>query len=890
MKIKTRFSITIFLFGLIIACVLIFLAIMDNHVKKSGEQDELAKNISQGAMELNYLANDYLIHREDRQIERWRASFARFSARMANLKPETANEKQLVKHMVADVRQLELTFDDVLTGIQHFPNNQSDGYLFSELFSVSSSRLAVQTQGLFSDSQRLNGLIRSRLDRLANIRTFLVYAILFLFAIFLLANYTFTYRRIMRSVALLRAGMKIIGAGDLDFKMKKEWDDELGEVAEAVNQTTAELKKVTASQADLQKEIYDRKHAEEALRESEKKYRRIVEMANEGIWEVDAERKTTYMNRRMAEMLGYSLDDAIKKSWMDFTDSEGVALSNRNVEKRRRGEPDSYEYKLIRGDGTPLWVHVNAAPIHGVDGTYESSLSMLTDITERKLAEERLRRSEIRWNTAIESFAEGAIIATEDEQVIYWNPAARAMHGISGPDEFIEPLENTPLTFELWTRDGSHKLDLDEWPMRRIKRGESLRNLELRIRRPDQGWEKIFSYSGTMVDTAAGERLIFLTCHDLTELRRAEAALRENREDLDRAQAVGQIGWWRHNTRKNVLTWSAENHRIFGVPEGTPLSYEFFLSMVHPDDRQNVDMQWQAGLRGEPYDFEHRIVVDNKTKWVREKAYLEFDTSGQLLGGFGITQDITTRKQAEEDLRLRTEELAATNKELESFSYSVSHDLRAPLRSIKGFSSILLEDYSGKLDEDAANLLTRIATSTDRMAAIINDMLSLAKISRESTHCQEIDLRSIANSVVNELRNTGPERNVEINIAHELPAFADARLMGIALSNLIGNAWKYSSKNPSARIDIGLMSKEKENIFFVRDNGAGFDMTLAHKLFQPFQRLHPASEFPGTGIGLAIVHRIIGRHGGRIWAESDIEKGSTFYFTLAGLGGGGRRR
>ena len=214
MKIKTRFSITIFLFGLIIACVLIFLAIMDNHVKKSGEQDELAKNISQGAMELNYLANDYLIHREDRQIERWRASFARFSARMANLKPETANEKQLVKHMVADVRQLELTFDDVLTGIQHFPNNQSDGYLFSELFSVSSSRLAVQTQGLFSDSQRLNGLIRSRLDRLANIRTFLVYAILFLFAIFLLANYTFTYRRIMRSVALLRAGMKIIGAGD----------------------------------------------------------------------------------------------------------------------------------------------------------------------------------------------------------------------------------------------------------------------------------------------------------------------------------------------------------------------------------------------------------------------------------------------------------------------------------------------------------------------------------------------------------------------------------------------------------------------------------------------------------------------------------------------------
>jgi light-regulated signal transduction histidine kinase (bacteriophytochrome) len=170
------------------------------------------------------------------------------------------------------------------------------------------------------------------------------------------------------------------------------------------------------------------------------------------------------------------------------------------------------------------------------------------------------------------------------------------------------------------------------------------------------------------------------------------------------------------------------------------------------------------------------------------------------------------------------------------------------------------------------------------MAATIDDLLRLTGISREPLHRQQIDLSLIAKTVIHELRHTEPQRKVAIEIARTLPAFADNRLMTIALSNIIGNAWKYSSKNQDARIEVGILSAKNGNTFFVRDNGAGFDMRFVEKIFQPFQRLHSESQFPGTGIGLAIVQKIIHRHGGKIWAESEIGKGATFYFTLDSSG------
>ncbi|MBI2926821.1 MAG: response regulator [Verrucomicrobia bacterium] len=236
--------------------------------------------------------------------------------------------------------------------------------------------------------------------------------------------------------------------------------------------------------------------------------------------------------------------------------------------------------------------------------------------------------------------------------------------------------------------------------------------------------------------------------------------------------------------------------------------------------------------------------------------------------------------RTQEELHRLNAELAAANQELEAFSYSVSHDLRAPLRAIDGFSQALVEDGAEKLDERSQGHLQRVRAATQRMGELIDDLLNLARVSRAQMHQRHVDLSDLGARVADGLRRTDPERQVEIVIASGLVANGDPRLLQVVLENLLGNAWKFTSKQPNARIELGLDRSANPPTFFLRDNGAGFDMTYAGKLFGAFQRLHSASEFPGTGVGLATVQRVIHRHGGRIWAEAEVGKGATFYFTL----------
>lgn len=256
------------------------------------------------------------------------------------------------------------------------------------------------------------------------------------------------------------------------------------------------------------------------------------------------------------------------------------------------------------------------------------------------------------------------------------------------------------------------------------------------------------------------------------------------------------------------------------------------------------------------------------------------DNAGRLRGFVKITRDITERKRAEEEILRRSMELETANKELETFSYSVSHDLRAPLRGIEGFSQALQEDYEQQLDNTARDYLRRIRTATHRMGELIDDLLNLAHVTRAEIHRESIDLSRLANDVAQEIRSSEPQRTVALKIAEGLQADGDTRLVRVALQNLIGNAWKFTSKRERAEIEFGEKSANGDRAYFVRDNGAGFDPSYASRLFGPFQRLHAATEFPGTGIGLATVQRIVHRHGGAVWAEGLVNRGATIYFTL----------
>lgn len=266
----------------------------------------------------------------------------------------------------------------------------------------------------------------------------------------------------------------------------------------------------------------------------------------------------------------------------------------------------------------------------------------------------------------------------------------------------------------------------------------------------------------------------------------------------------------------------------------------------------------------------------------------ETEKSKVEMANHQLENEIEERKRVEMQIQGMNTELLAANKELEAFSYSVSHDLRAPLRGIDGFSLALLEDYADKLDEDGKDYLQRVRAATQRMGALIDDLLNLSRVTRTEMKLQRADLSAIVQSIAAELQKTQPERQAEFRIEEGVQASVDSHLIRITLENLLGNAWKFTSKRESAWIEFGRTHCDGKLTYYIRDNGAGFDPAYADRLFGAFQRLHDKSDFPGTGVGLATVQRIIHRHGGRIWAESAVERGATFYFTLldARLGGG----
>lgn len=595
----------------------------------------------------------------------------------------------------------------------------------------------------------------------------------------------------------------------------------------------------------------------------------------------DADGCITYVNEKFTELSGYSREEAVGKTHRivnsgyhppEFFSEMWATIT--------AGKIWHGEICNRAKDGRIMWVDATIVPLLDDEGKPERYIGIRFNITPRKLAEEKVAESESRYRLLFENNPYPMwVYDAESLAFLAVNDAAVEHYGYS-KDEFlsmgiadIRPEEDVPGLLENVANTTAAIDSAGIWRHRR-KNG-SIILVEI------NSHELEFD----------GRRARLVLAHDVTDRIRAESEVRESEERYRALASSARMTWLADAS--GMLKKPADNWTEITGLEIRNSPDEWWLEGVHPDDRKFTLRKWRHSIATrEVFEVESRVrSAEGSYRWFYSRGVPVLNVDGTVREWVGMTLDINKRKEAEAELiRLneeleqrvaaRTVELEAANTELEAFSYSVSHDLRAPLRAMDGFSHVLIEDYAGKLDATGLGHLQRIRLASQKMASLIDDLLMLSRISRRELQRRAVNLSEIARSVLREHTDAEPERNVDLCIQDGVIAYCDEHLARVALENLLGNAWKFTSKTDRAEISFGVESQDGLGEIYVRDNGAGFDMAYADKLFGAFQRLHSEGDFPGTGIGLATVKRIIMLHGGSVRAIGEPGKGAAFYFNF----------
>jgi PAS domain S-box-containing protein len=526
--------------------------------------------------------------------------------------------------------------------------------------------------------------------------------------------------------------------------------------------------------------------------------------------------------------------------------------------------------------------------IHGMDALLDIAMSGIGEAyleTKQQLirkqeaaVQDAIKRTqdEKRFRGLLEAAPDGMVIVDQQGTIIMVNAQMEKLFGYNREEVIGQRVEMlVPTRFK------------DVHPFHRGQYAKNSRvrpmgaDLELYARRKD-GTEFPVEISLSPMESEE-DSLIIAALRDITDRKRAEEKFRGLLESApDAVVVVDQQGV--------IQVINSQTEKLFGYDRvqlvGEPVEILVPKRFRKKHARHRFGYYGEHPTRPMGIGLELFGLRQNGTEFPVEISLSPLQTEEGLLVSAAI-RDVTQRKRMEEDvqklnedLKQRAAQLEAANKELEAFSYSVSHDLRAPLRSIDGFSHVVLEDYGEQLPAEARGYLERVRAAAQRMAVLIDDLLNLSRVTRTAVQPRFINLSKMAEEIVQGLQETQPDRQVDVSLTPDLMVEADPHLIHIVLENLLSNAWKFTSKQEQPAIEFGQKDHVKERTFYVRDNGVGFDMAYADKLFGVFQRLHSVSEFPGTGVGLATVQRIISIHGGRIWAESAEGKGTTFYFTL----------
>lgn len=620
-------------------------------------------------------------------------------------------------------------------------------------------------------------------------------------------------------------------------------------------------------------DITERRRTEGILRTNEERIRLATETAGMGTWERDLKTGKLHWSAALERMMGF--EPGVFPGTFDafvalIHPDDRAKLDAARKATFEEGKPYQVELRFVLADGAARWGLVRGQLLRNASGVPERLLGVQMDITERKRAEEEFRRMDRFREILIQSAAEGICVCHAVEgpphiRFSTWNDEMASITGFT-----MEEINRLGWFKTVYPNEQSRSRAMARAAL--LWEGEDLRGEEWEITRKDGERRMLaFSTSGIRGEDGVAGTVVF--AQDVTERHRAEA--------LRLALAGAEIGTWNWDAVKDVWVLSKLCRRIFGLPVEGGAGFTGFLDSLEPDDRRRAREALKRSLDTQcDFEIEFRTMRPDGPHWAIARGRGRYDAAGRLLRMEGAAMDITNRKRTEEEIRAlnwtlerQTGELREANKELEAFSYSVSHDLRAPLRAIDGFSRIVVEDHSADLPTTALEFLQLIRHNTRRMSRLIDDLLAFSHLGRRALHRQTADTLALVRECA-EHEMAGLQVDFRVG---DLPRCeADPALLRQVWANLLSNAVKYSGTRADPSVEAGCVN----GVYYVRDNGVGFDMRYSHKLFAVFQRLHKPEEFEGNGIGLATVRRIVQRHGGKVWAEAKPGEGATFYFTI----------